>query len=440
MIGSSERLSRYTPAIIACALANLLLAQFAVAAGLTWPARPVLAPITLAVVHLTTLGWMTLLIFGALFQFVPVISNRPLPSQRLVLAALVAFECGLGVLLAGFIEFATAPGPLLPVGGILVFLAAVLGMADLLPPLASAARRNLSARCVLAGFAALAATLALGVCFALALRVRAAADVLGPLVGGALSAHIIGGLAGGFTLTAVGVSYKLLPMFLLAPEERGALGEAVFLTLAAGVGLGIAGPVLLSYGHAGFAGGLQSAGIVLIALGASLYLIDVVRIYRARRRKAIELHNRAAVGAFAGLALLVPAALLWQGGGVRAPLVVALALVAWLTGLGLTQLYKIVPFLSWLVHFGGKLGAGRVPRVQDLVRESRAMLAFAVFFLGAAVQVAGALLAAAWPFQIGAGLTLLATLALGLEYWRAWRLRYVPPLAAPAPVTATHSR
>lgn len=426
MSGPSDRLSRYTPAIFACAFINFVLAQLAAAGGMTWPALPLLAPTTLAVVHLTTLGWLTLLMLGALFQFVPVISNRPLPSQRLVLATLVLFECGLWTLVAGFIGFAGALGDLLPAGAVGVLVAIALGIANLLAPLSHAARRSLPARFVLAGLGSLIVTIALGVCFALALQVPSLAARLGPLLGAGLPAHLLAGLAGWLTLTAVGVSYKLLPMFLLAPEERGALAEAVFALLAGGTALAIAGAVSFALLHSSICGTIETAGVALAGVGTALYLGDVARIYRSRRRRAIELHNRAVLAAFLALGLLLPAALLWQvGADFATPLLVALALSGWLSGLAVTQLYKIVAFLSWLAHFGGKLGTATVPRVQDLVNESRGVLGFGLFFGGVAVQGAGAALAASGPFRVGTALCLLGTLALGWEYWRAWRLRYV---------------
>ena len=91
MNATSDRLSRWTPAMFACALVNL---------GLAWPVAPAVA-VSLAMVHLLTIGWLTLLMFGALFQFVPVITSRKLPSQTLPLATLIFVEGGLALMVGG---------------------------------------------------------------------------------------------------------------------------------------------------------------------------------------------------------------------------------------------------------------------------------------------------------------------------------------------------
>ena len=53
-------------------------------------------------VHLLTIGWLTLLMFGALFQFVPVITSRKLSSQTLPLVTLIGVEGGLALMVGGF--------------------------------------------------------------------------------------------------------------------------------------------------------------------------------------------------------------------------------------------------------------------------------------------------------------------------------------------------
>lgn len=416
----SNRLSRYTPAIFACTLANLLLAELAATAALTWPAQPLLAPMTLATIHLVTLGWLTLVMFGALFQFVPVISNRPLPSQRAVLVMLIAFELGLAAMVAGFIGASGRLGALLPVGGALVLVAVLIGIANLLGPLARSARDSLPARFMLAALGFLLTALLLGLGFALALRVPSTAPRLAPLLARGLAAHLAAGIGGWFTLTAIGVSYKLLPMFMLAPEERGLLGEIVFATTIAGFGLNLAGAVLAVWPATFIGAILQNAGWALAGFGVVLYLADVVRLYRTRRRHALELHNRAVRAAFVALAVLLVTALAWRSGYAPAAPVVVLALGAWLSGLALTQLYKIVAFLSWLTNFGDKLGRAGVPRVQDLVDERRARIGFAMFFAGAALMVVAAFAPSADGFRSSAGLSLIATLTLTVEYRMAW--------------------
>ena len=102
----------------------------------------------------------------------------------------------------------------------------------------------------------------------------------------------------------------------------------------------------------------------------------------------------AALGAFAGLYLSALLLLfLWATGTVAAQAGALVYLVAfgWLTGLGLSQLYKIVPFLTWLECYGPVMGRKPTPRVQDLVVERRGGGWFAVYFL-AVVAGTGALL------------------------------------------------
>ena len=440
MTAASERLSRWTPVIFACALVNFGLALLLAVGGLAWPAVPATAPVSLAMVHLLTIGWLTLLMFGALFQFVPVITNRKLPSQTLPLLTLIGIECGLALMVGGFCALGrVAWGTLLlPVGGGLVIAALGLGAATLLVPLAAKRPVPLSARFVLAGLGFLLLTVLLGLTFALALTMPALGPALAPLLGDVVAYHALGGIGGWFTLTAIGVSYELLPMFMLAPHERGALGAAVLWVGVGGFLVTFAAGLAATVWPAGWIATAEQAGRLAILIALGFYLADVTRLYRSRRRRQIELHNRAAVGAFVALGL----AMLLAAGAVTADRLAALApslvllLLGWLSGLGLTQLYKIVAFLSWLSRYGSQLRRGPVPRVQDLVHEPGATGFFVLYFASIALAAGAAAFGFAGVVRAALAGALLAVLLLAREHARARRAVYVraaPAAAASSP-------
>lgn len=424
----SNRVSRWTPAIFACALVNFGLAQVLIATGAAWPAAAELDGATLAAVHLLTVGWLTLLMFGALFQFVPVLTGGTLGDQRLSLATLLLVEFGLGGMVAGFMLLGMPMALLLPSGGGLVILGVLAGSVNIAVPFVRQGRRPLSARFIVAGVALLLLTIVLGLTFALALAIPALAWALGPIIASGVEYHVIAGIGGWFMLTAIGVSYELLPMFMLAPHDRGAWGRSVFWTACTGLGVvlaaGLAAPALPSPAIVA----AEQAGRAVIALAIILYLIDVVRMYHDRRRRLIELHNRAAVGAFVslGVALAIAiAATILNELGRTAPALVFLLVFGWLSGLGLSQLYKIIPFLSWLSQFGRRLGSGPTPRVQDLVNEQAATRMFIVYYGAVAIAVTAALFDIPLLVRAAMLLTLAATISLGREYWRA-RQGYYP--------------
>ncbi|MGH7152733.1 MAG: hypothetical protein ACREF3_02300, partial [Acetobacteraceae bacterium] len=304
---TGDRVSRWTPTIFAAAFANFVLAQLLLVTGISWPVAAETSGATFAAVHLLTIGWITLLMFGALFQFVPVLTGQRLWNQTLSLCALLLVELGLAFMVGGFFLLGTGWGLLLPAGGCAVIAGLLVGGLNLAKPLARKHPLPLSARFIVAGLVLLLLTVLLGLSFALALTVPALAPMVGPAIAGGVEYHVLAGVGGWFTLTAVGVSYELLPMFMLAPHDRGAWGRAVLWVAVAGfvaaLVTGLAAPGLPNM----WVAGIEQAGRLAIAVAGVLYLIDIGRIYRYRRRRQIELHNRVVVGAFAcfGIALVL---------------------------------------------------------------------------------------------------------------------------------------
>lgn len=423
-------LSRWTMAYFAAALASLLAAEALMAWGYGYPAAAPTAPATLVVVHLGAIGWLSLLMCGALFQFVPVLVNRPLASPGLVLPALLSLVAGLFSLVLGFLSLdgSIDPSiPFLPIAGPLLCLGFGMAAWAVGMTIARALPLSIPAAFVAAGLAGLAATAALGLVFTQVLGGTISKGPLVQLAARGVPIHAAAGLGGWLGMCAVGVSYRLFPMFLLAPDlgRPGTRLAFVLATIAAGTAIGGGLAAVL----AGWPLSQVMSAAALAGAGAALfYGRDVVFFYRSRRRRELELNTRIAILAFAslGMSVLLPAPLAAFVGFEKAVAASAyMAAFGWLSGLGLAKLYKIVPFMTWLECYGPVLGRTPTPRVQDLVAEERALPWFLLYFVAVWAGTAALALGSAAGFQLAGAGTLVATVAVAAHLVRARLLRNV---------------
>lgn len=278
------------------------------------------------------------------------------------------------------------------------------------------------------GLACLLAVAFLGGIFTLAFSGMSENDMLLNIAGLSAPIHAALGLGGWMTFTAMGVSYRLLTMFLLSPDDERRTTRLVWWAGAAAL-------TVLGAGVAAFAFGQDRADVVLLAAllpgvaSVVLYAFDMRAVYRQRKRKAIELNSAASIPAFAAMVLAILLALALPWTGPSDPMIGALVYLfvfGWLTGLSLAQLYKIVPFLTWLECYGPVMGRVPTPRVQDIVSEKPARRWFCIYYTG--VALATLALGAGYPvaFQLASALNLIAILALTVHFFRARRLMDVP--------------
>ena len=429
MVGAS--LSRWSMSYFAVALLALIVAEGLMTAGFGFPVAPIHAPETLALVHLIAIGWLSLLMLGALFQFVPVLVARPLYSDWLPLPTLALLLAGLTALLAGFLQLAgviSVPHSCFPAASILLGAGFSLALWNLGRTLWAARPLPVPARSVTVGLAGIAATALLGIIFALTLGGVISNPALLAIASQGVPVHAIAGLGGWLTFTAMGVSYRLLAMFMLAPELDGTSTRAAFC-------LGTAALTLLILGGVGaiwMDGNLDFVLIAAATLGlacAALYWKDMIHLYRARKRRVIELNSRMAGFALASLASAVVLTLILALLGVLPRHGGAIAFITafgWLSGLALAMLYKIIAFMTWLECYGPVLGKRPTPRVQDLVTERVAFPWFLVYFIAVWSGTVALLCDQATLFRVCAGAMLLATVGLCIQFVRTRFLDNVP--------------
>ncbi len=435
MFGAS--LSRWTMSYFAVALCALLGAEVLMATGLGFPSQPLAAPLTLVLVHLVAIGWLSLLMLGALIQFVPVLVAKPLAHPELPVVALALLLAGLCSLLLGFLGMAglsVGSMPWLPLGAIGLAGGFALNLWNLGRTLWSARPLGLPARFVATGLLSLLGVVMLGMMFSLTLSGWTTNAAFLRLTAEGIPLHAALGLGGWLTFTAMGVSYRLLAMFMLAPEGEHRTSRISLLAGAMAIlVILIGGPVCLLILGQGVIHPLLAA-LTLALVSLALYGHDIVQLYRTRKRPKIELNANMfawALGSL-GLAVLLLLAVSALGpterevGGV-----VFLLAFGWLTGLGLAKLYKVVAFLTWLECYGRLLGKRPTPRVQDLVDEPRAMPWFWLYFTSVGAASLAVFLSTPLVFRGAAFAMLIATARICFELVLTRNLAAVPTAMLP---------
>lgn len=424
-------LSRWTLSYFMASLFFLLMATGLMVSGFGYPSAEIRAAETLIIVHMVAIGWLALLMCGALLQFVPVLAAKPLWGSAAALPALLLLLIGLLGLLGGFAGLAgiiSAPVWLMPLSALLLICGFIIIALMLGVTLWSARPLSLPARFVCVGLACLICVAALGGLFSLSLSGVLRNTVWLALAGNGVSIHAALGLGGWMSFTAMGVSYRLLGMFMLSPDNHGPVARTIWWSGAGALASLVVSLVLIALGY-GSLELLLLAALVPGLASTALYMWDVRAIYRQRKRKAIELNSKASIPAFAALFLVLLLAVLMAWRGASDAIVAAfvyLVAFGWLTGLGLAQLYKIVPFLTWLECYGPVMGRMQAPRVQDLVDESRTRVWFGLYYGGVALATLALLANYPAAFRLASTLNLVAIGALVIHYIRARRLTDVP--------------
>lgn len=373
--------------------------------GLLWIAPDLaggayLSPRVGGVTHLFTLGWLTTTIFGALSQLLPVALGTPLRSTRVADASFWTFMPGAGILAAGI---ASSSLPLLVGGVVMVATGILLAVGNLGATLVRARNRDVTWAAIALALGFLASTLVLGMVLVHNLHTGFVADARLRV----LAIHLHVALVGWVLLMIVGVSHRLLPMFLLAHGSDTRWTGRALAALAAGV-------IALTVGIAGGGTLLEWPGALLLVGGVGCFLRQVYGFHRARVRRKLDPGMRFAATAlaFLGASALLGVAVLADGAA-HPRLATAYIATGLLGGIVLYVVgffYKIVPLLAWTAHFRGRMGKEAVPTVAQLYSARLAHLQLGLMAGGVMLLVAGIAMGSAHAARGGGLFFLLGVL------------------------------
>lgn len=354
-------------------------------------------PRMIAVIHLITLGWISGSILGAFYIVAPLAFGMPFRVRAADRVACASFWVGAAGMVWGF-WLADYQLVGLASAGVLVGIGVVAARA-----LAGLRTARLPAGVSLHLALAFANVVAAGTLGA----VLATGRVLGlvtwsPLAAAAAHAHLA--VLGWGVMMIMGVSYRLVPMFLPAAMPTGAGLVASALLLEAGT-IGLACALLHGDGTAVWA--------VIILAAFAAFFRQVRNILGARRPRPVEMHGRdwatwqthvalvyMPVAAGLGLWLVMarpPTAVTWAY-GVTGVLGFVAQMVVGIQG-------RLLPLHAWYRAMA-RLGGEPPPQSTHRLADGRLTLViFLLWFVAVPLLTVG--LMTAWPAAIGAAAAML---------------------------------
>ncbi|MCU0771042.1 MAG: hypothetical protein MUE94_04615 [Verrucomicrobia bacterium] len=407
----------------------------------------------IAATHLALLGWIGSVVFGVLYQLVPVALETRLASQRLAFVHLLCHAVAVPGMVWSFWHWNLKQvghwGSIFALGVTLLLLnvgwtairsrrwnPVSAGMGSALGWLLAAAMAGLALAASKCSYESLE-RLSAGNPLAMTLRGLEAVSTFVARFDqmSAMHTHAHLGVLGGFVLLTVTLSLKLLPMFLLSEVQSPRRAWWVIGLLNAGL-LGLAVTMATRSPWK-----LVFAGLLTTAL--LLHALELRALLRARKRRLLDGPLRMFLS---GLTVTVPLAglagvLSWPG----LPLTVVtgqlenlygfLAVFGLISTAILGMLFKILSFLVWYGTYSPHLGRTRVPNLADMYSEHRLRAGAMVYALALTLVCAGILLSSTGTVRWG-GIAMAAAVALhlsnyGLILGHRLRPRWQPVAARP---------
>lgn len=338
----------------------------------------------LAITHLLVLGWITMVIFGALYQLLPVIMEVKLYSETL--AKISFFLLGIGTILLSFTFWQFSFGTLMYIAGAFIVTSVGLFVANVLLTAHSSNKKVIERSFIVSSVIWLLFTVLAG----LILAINLSHPFLKVPHVELLKLHAHAGLVGWFIQLIIGVSSKLLPMFMVAHHVN--TKKLIFTFYAINIGL----PIGIVSLYLQYKIGVIFS-VVLVVTGIVSYLLFLVETYKKRVKKQLDIGMKQSALSFA--ILVIPLFLIFTLllnfnflKTLTLPLSVAYGsaiVIGFITSLVMGQTYKTLPFIVWLKVYRGKVGKVILPLPKDLFPEKVAILQVWFFAIGFGLLLIG---------------------------------------------------
>ncbi len=322
-------------------------------------------PKILSITHITTLGFITMIIFGAMFQLVPVVLEVKLFSSLLDEIQFWIYLTGVVLLTTKFWFFNINYSFTFPA----ILLNAAMGLfsINIIFSMFKVKNWNITGTYFAASIFWLIITAIAGLLLAMNLDK--------PFFKIShfqyLKLHVITAFVGWVGMVIMGVSFKLIPMFTLSHNYKMIYGKITVVIINIGL-LGV--NWIMHYKDVGLYNLIFGS---MIFAGFILYFIQIYLIFKNRIRKKLDSGLKFSAVAFIlmGLTTILNFSFLFFEYESTKNLTLIYGLIALFGSFGMLiigQMYKIVPFLVWYHKYSSKVGIQNVPMLKDMFDEKLA--------------------------------------------------------------------
>jgi hypothetical protein len=318
----------------------------------------------LSFTHLFLLGFVMMIIFGAMAQLVPVVLEVGHFGVELFYAIWPLLGIGTILMTIGFLGYPA----LLPYGGVVVLIAMMIFVIEIFLTIKKVEKLNLVMSSILISNIFLFFGIIFGLVIALGYAGTIEVDI-----NNLLRSHVFLVIGGYIIITLMGLSLVLLPMFGLSHGFSKKPCEVAMIMMSVAVVLIVLSSfidfIILEY-----------VGYFLSILSLLIYFYLVQTIYKTRARKEVDVYVMSLYFAYLSMLVSLLFGVIYLFSGYE-PFIVS---SGWLMffgffGFAITgHVYKIVPFLVWFERFSPLVGKQKVPMLADMVppKSSHAQLVF----------------------------------------------------------------
>ncbi len=348
-------------------------------------------------VHLFLLGFVMMVIFGAMAQLVPVVFEVEHFAVELYYAIYPLLLLGTILMVVGFVKYPIV----LPFGGVVAFISFGIFLVETFLTLLKLKQLSFVTLSVIIANFFLLLGLVVGIILALGYSGMVVVDL-----NRFLTTHIYFVFVGYVGISIMGMSLVLLPMFWLSHSFSWKWVKLSLGILSCGV-------VCVGVGALINVQEIQQLGYIATLLAILLYGLQIAIIHKTKVRSEKDIYFKSIVASFVFFVITIVLAGMHLYNSSQSLLLT----LGWF-GFGFISfmisghLYKIIPFLVWYERFSPYVGKRKVPMLADMVPVRSANMQFLFSTVGFSIVGVALLLQMQTLFFSGVSFLVIGTIFL----------------------------